>query len=303
MYKARLAALAAVLVTCGTFAANPASAREVSGTTLLISVGMQTYALDPETGQLGPTIANGQDGITSPNGSKVAYVRDYDECQPEPEGGCRAARDLLTANLDGTQERPVAIGGLLRDRLCPDWSPSGKQIVFTWHEPNAGGSALAWVNADGTGYEDIVITGQVLGCGTFSPDGKKIAYQADQNIHVMDVANRKTTTLTADGSADGFSPPSWSPDGTRLAYTSSTDGKLYVMNSDGTNRVNLTDQSSDQLFRQNTPVFSPDGQQIAFSASTDPNGFPAHIYGIDAAGTNLHMISEQAGTLTGWAHK
>lgn len=76
---------------------------------LLISVGMQTYALDPVTGQLGPKIANGQDGITSPNGSKVAYVRDYDACQPQPEGGC-SARDLLTANLDGTGERPVAIG-------------------------------------------------------------------------------------------------------------------------------------------------------------------------------------------------
>lgn len=162
------------------------------------------------------------------------------------------------------------------------------------------------MNPDGSGYEDIVNTGEVVGCGTFSPDGKKIAYVADQNIHVMDVANRKTTTLTTDGSADsGYSPPSWSPDGSRLAYTSSTQGKLYMMNADGTNRVNLTetDQASDELYRQNTPVFSPDGKQIAFSASADYYGYPAHIYGIDTAGTNLHMISEQAGTLTGWAHK
>lgn len=296
MHKARLAALTATMVACGVFSPNPASAADDPAAAILISSGLHTYMLDPATGQMGQEIGNGSDGVISPDHSKVAYVRNYDECPPQPEGGCQGGDDLLTADLDGANEQPVHLGGFYITDGWPDWSPSGNKILFRWNEPYAGG-ALAWVNADGTGEENLVLNGDPTGCGRFSPDGKKILYVDYGNIQVMDVAKRKTTALTTDGSADLFCP-SWSPDGKRIAYTSYPDNKLYVMNADGTDRISLTDQFS-QINQPEFPVFSPDGKQIAFCAY-DGAEYPAHTYVIDAAGTSLRMVSEQSGVLTDW---
>jgi hypothetical protein len=46
---------------------------------LLIS-SSATYGLDPASGQLVRQIANGADGVVSPNRTRVAYVRDLDPC-------------------------------------------------------------------------------------------------------------------------------------------------------------------------------------------------------------------------------
>ena len=56
----------------------------------------------------------------------------------------------------------------------------------------------------------------------------------------------RITELTAEGGE--FHQPSWSPDGTRLAFVSDRDGnkEIYVMNADGSHPVRPTrNQASD----------------------------------------------------------
>ena len=68
------------------------------------------------------------------------------------------------------------------------------------------------------------------------------------------------TRLTDDPADDGF--PVWSPDGRRIAFSSTRDGdyNIYVMNADGSNLTQLTDDpAADQ-----DPSWSPDGQRIAY---------------------------------------
>ena len=77
-------------------------------------------------------------------------------------------------------------------------------------------------------------------------------------------------TTPLPGSGQGAGGPAWSPDGTRLVYTVSTNGvsTLWIMNADGSAKRQLTTGANGSAF---DPAWSADGQQIAFrQESTAP---------------------------------
>jgi TolB protein len=76
----------------------------------------------------------------------------------------------------------------------------------------------------------------------------------------MNVDGSDQTQLTDNPSDD--SDPAFSPDGTRLTFSSNRDGnwEIYIMNVDGSNVVRLTNNDSDDAFS----TFSPDGSEIVF---------------------------------------
>ena len=88
---------------------------------------------------------------------------------------------------------------------------------------------------------------------------EKIAYVIDigrgkeswdnEEICVINAEGSGRTRLTEIPDNDHW-PPTWSPDSTRIAFTSDgTDrlGEVYVMNSDGTGLTKLTDAPSGML--------------------------------------------------------
>ncbi len=106
-----------------------------------------------------------------------------------------------------------------------------------------------------------------------SPDGKQVAYvrqmmdimtdRARSNIWLIDVDGRRHEPLLS-GRA-GYSSPRWSPDGTRLAYVSSVEGKgpeLYVRWLDTGQTALLSNLEA----APGSIAWSPDGSQIAFTA-------------------------------------
>jgi TolB protein len=275
-----------------------AATAETGGTALLLSSYPSTYGLDPATGQRSVLVANGEDAVVSPDGTQVAYVRDLDPCAyTDPLGGCLAFKDLLTAGLSGAGERAVIHTADMIDRYSPDWSPKGSRILFTWWTLDEG-RGLAWVRPDGSGLETLEL---YAGRGRFSPDGKKIAYERDGNIKLMNLAGRRTRLLTSDASSDGYAPD-WSPDGRRITYTGA--GGLYVLDVKTGAVRNLAEGWTAPVSYPSTAVFSPDGTQIAFAAldlSAYPEGEAVpRIYTVQVTGGEPHPIADTSGYLTDW---
>jgi Tol biopolymer transport system component len=109
----------------------------------------------------------------------------------------------------------------------------------------------------------------------------------------------QTRVLAALGDGTDYSLPVWSPDGTRIAYTTWTnEGKasqniqnrdqsaaIWAMNADGSDRRLVFERLPDQAW---IPAWSPDGQWIAFTLS--PVSAPA-----DATGPQENVAPGQIG--------
>jgi uncharacterized repeat protein (TIGR01451 family) len=130
---------------------------------------------------------------------------------------------LFLMNADGSNERKLFVSGL-RAEQSPTFSPDGSQIAFIGMALSATGTSeynVYLVNADGTNLRRVTnYQGFQIDPGdtiTFTRDGQQIIYSQGRDLQAVSVAGGQPVNLTNTSDREEYSP-SYSPEGTKLAY-------------------------------------------------------------------------------------
>ena len=158
---------------------------------------------------------------------------------------------------------------LVLDYTIPDFVPFDAYFGF--------------VGATG-GVTDAHIVGSLAFDGLTASGGLEAPTSVgDLDIFVINADGSGRANLTNSPGRDAV--PAWSPEGSRVAFTSrrTGDSEILVMGDDGTAQLNLTNHpGSDQH-----PTWSPDGGRIAFGSDRDGQ-FDVWVMNADGSGvTNL----------------
>ena len=211
------------------------------------------------------------DPAWSPDGTKIAF---------------RSMRDgnneVYVMNANGSGQHDVSRDPA--DDWGPAWTSSGK-VLWNCARDLGFGFHGCTANPDGSGLH-VIPNDVYVEYPSGSPDGTRIAFMSQQpgahgadpnyDIFLMNVDGSGLSQLTDAPGEDGF--PSWSPDGRKIAYSTTRDDcsnskapdcrvtgdigpyqTIYVMNADGSGQHRLSLQMG--MFVD----WSPDGQYLVFS--------------------------------------
>ena len=252
------------------------------------------------------------------DGNREIYVMDADgnnqirltnhpekDMQPSwsPDGG----RIAFTSNRNGGNYQIYVMdsNGKNVRRLTsgvydinPAWSPDGQRIAFDGFGDEEWKSKIYVVSHDGTNLQrlDADIPSFDIEAA-WSPDSEQIAFVSWREdwtgeIYVMDANGANQKRLTHNMVTDRG--PAWSPDGSKIVFYSvlDEDDILAVIDADGTNQSNLTEEVLDGVWVGNSdPTWSPDGKTIVYySGIADRNDGGIHL--MTADGEHLKRLGD-----------
>jgi Tol biopolymer transport system component len=241
-----------------------------------------------------------RDVAPSPDGTRLAFTVAW-----YPVGSSLMDGDIYVANVDGSALRRLTTEDDLDEQ--PAWSPDGTRIAF---RTRRSGNTDIWVmGADGTGQvnlmADLFPAASTELTPAWSPDGSRIAYASD----IDSFAHPRLWTMRADGGdkrlllasstavaePDIDREPSWSPDGSKIAFRrvgAGVAGSDIMVATVATGAVARIAMAGVQV----SPAWSPDGSRIAFVSNHD--GLLSHIFTMKLDGTGIERFTTDSGENT-----
>ncbi|NWF67858.1 MAG: PD40 domain-containing protein [Chloroflexi bacterium] len=141
-----------------------------------------------------------------------------------------------------------------------------------------------------------LLAGRVLARGDELIFQYRASVYEDWDIYLMDVGRGLIVALAEVNSPHNEHQPTWSPDGTRLAFVSERDGdrELYVLEAYGSIHA-LTSNNIADL----EPHWSPDGRQIVFTSYQGESY--SQIYTVNADGTDRRWVTHYSSLHPSWS--
>ena len=184
---------------------------------ICLSDGGNLYLADTRTGKYQQIMASPIRGTgapsVSPDGKRIVFTEEVWDL------------DIVEVPLDGTAPHPLITTA--RTEYSPSWSAAGDQMAFI--TCRSGDSEIWLRSQDGRWERPLVRQSDFPGkpaafeSVALSPDGTRVAYFRGDRLWVSPVSGAKASEVVRDSNLE-FGGPSWSPDGSSLAYMASVGG-------------------------------------------------------------------------------
>jgi len=213
----------------------------------------------------------GEKGIMS---SRIIFV-----------SGGRYTKEIYTADIDGYNVKKLT--NYRSITILPSISPNGKYLAYTSYREGRPNLFIIDMEKNTEVYAE---RGEGMKFGT-SWRGSTLLYShtvgRKSTIYALDVEKKnKTVILSKDGI---FTSPSFSPDGTKMAFVSDMHGGPQIFINDlSTGTIKRLTYSGNY---NTSPAFSPKGDLIAFVCSVE-GAFEICIMNVD--GSNQRVLTSSS---------
>jgi eukaryotic-like serine/threonine-protein kinase len=218
----------------------------------------------PATGGVPEPLGVGGDDASQPSisrrGNRLAFVETHIDT------------DIWEIGISGSPPQGHSLRKVIsssRRDDAPQLSSDGSKIAF---ESERSGSSEIWM-CDRDGANALQLTGFGAHAGTprWSPEGRRIAFDSDNDIYVLEVAGGLPRRLTSGAST----VPSWSSDGRWIYFGSNRTGTRQVWKApaDGGPAIQVTRNGGFAAFE------SPDGSRLYYAKYDAPGIWTVPVNG------------------------
>jgi serine/threonine-protein kinase len=158
-----------------------------------------------------------------------------------------------------TPVQDEVVGNTTTGYAALDFSRTGT-LVYLSGKSAGEQRTIVWMDATGKKTPLITPQGVVL-APRLAPDGKRLAFSANGDIHVFDPQRGATTKITFEATTNSF--PVWTPDGKHIVYTRANTSIWWTRADGSAQPVRLLENASGIA----SWSFSPDGRRLAFTQS------------------------------------
>lgn len=185
----------------------------------------------------------------SPDGTRLAFIRERNSVSMY-----LYVLDLNTGETEQITTEHQSINGF-------DWSADGSSLIFG--SDRTGVYKLWQVNLSSDKLSLLPVTDYQMVMPRVAQNNRLIYAKMQDDVNIWAYAMDKHEAKPWRSTSELDLNPSYSPDGSRVAFTTNRNGsfELWTSNADGTEAKAISDFQGEYI---NTPRWSPDGKRIVF---------------------------------------